>query len=67
MTHEELAGHEGGNNDYTDCISLHAEANAIAFANRADTEGATIYITGPPCDACSKLIKAAGISRVVTP
>lgn len=51
--------------DYSDCISLHAEQNAIAYANRSDTVGATIYITGPPCDMCSKLIKAAGIIRIV--
>lgn len=56
--------------DYSDCISIHAEANAIAYANRSDTTDATIYIAtvvGPtePCDMCSKLIKAAGITRVV--
>lgn len=54
-----------GSADYSNCISIHAEANAIAYANRADTEGATIYLTSDPCDMCSKLIKAAGIVRVV--
>lgn len=53
------------NPDYSDCISLHAEQNAIAYANRSDTVDATIYQTGQPCDMCSKLIKAAGIVRVV--
>jgi dCMP deaminase len=52
--------------DYSSCIALHAEQNAIAYANRADTDGATIYITSEPCDMCVKLIKAAGIVRVVT-
>jgi deoxycytidylate deaminase len=51
--------------NYSNCISLHAEQNAIAYANRSDTKGATIYVTGQPCDMCSKLIKAAGIERVV--
>lgn len=53
--------------DYSDCIALHAEQNAIAYANRSDTEGATIYIAGgkAPCDGCAKLIAAAGIERVV--
>lgn len=53
--------------DYSNCIAIHAEANAIAYAARADTEDATIYITGRSCDMCSKLIAAAGIARVVIP
>lgn len=53
--------------DYSNCIALHAEQNAIAFANRGECEGATIYITGAPCDGCSKLIRAAGIKKVVYP
>lgn len=47
------------------CISVHAEANAIVHANRADTLGSTIYITKPPCPTCTKLIAAAGIDRTV--
>ena len=53
--------------DYSNCIALHAEQNAIAYASRADTFGAVIYITGPPCDMCSKLIAAAGIADVIYP
>lgn len=56
-----------GSNDYSNCIALHAEQNAIAYAARNDTEGATLYITGKPCDMCSKLIAAAGIARIVRP
>lgn len=48
--------------DYSNCIALHAEQNAIAYTRE---HGDTIYITGEPCDMCSKLIKAAGIERVV--
>lgn len=51
--------------DYDRCISVHAEANAIVYANRADTDGATIYVTGPACRGCQKLIAAAGIVRTV--
>jgi dCMP deaminase len=52
---------------YDNCIALHAEQNAIAHANRNDTRGATIYITGgkQPCNMCDKLITAAGIRRIV--
>lgn len=53
--------------DYSNCIACHAEQNAIAYANHHDTESATIYITGKPCDLCNKLIQAAGITRVVFP
>lgn len=49
------------------CIrSVHAEANAIAFAARhgTRTDGATLYSTHAPCRACSKLIINAGITQV---
>lgn len=64
LSDEEVAHNSG---DYTNCISLHAEQNAIAFANHSDTVGSTIYITGEPCGMCAKLIVAAGITRVVYP
>lgn len=52
--------------DYSDCIAVHAEANAIVYAGQS-CKGATIYITGEPCSGCVKLIRAAGIERVVYP
>ncbi len=65
-TTEELPGFMSGNHDFSDCISIHAEANAIAHSNWVDCRGGTIYINGcPPCDMCSKLIKAAGIKEVI--
>lgn len=70
-THEELPGHDSGNHDYSDCISLHAECNAVANSSAERCRGATIYIGRldgdplPPCDMCSKMIQAAGIARVV--
>lgn len=47
-------------------ISVHAEANAIAFAARygVATNGADLYTTMWPCLACSQLIINAGITRV---
>jgi dCMP deaminase len=70
-TYEETPGHHQGNHDYSDCISLHSEANAIANADHSRCRGGTIYIARlpgeplPPCDMCGKLILAAGIARVV--
>ncbi len=47
--------------------AIHAEANAIAYAARHGVAlvGATVYTTLSPCYDCSKLIIAAGLTRVV--
>ena len=60
---------------YEKCKAVHAEMNAVINANRADTQGATLYLAGfenghsirtpRPCDICSRVIKNAGIKRVV--
>jgi dCMP deaminase len=49
------------------CIAVHAEVNAVIYAGRDRTKGATIYVTDTPCYLCALVIKAAGIARVVTP
>lgn len=49
------------------CISTHAEANAILYAGRSRTQGAILYVTRAPCLGCEKLIKTAGIVKVVWP
>ena len=53
---------------YSGCIrTVHAEANAIAFAARHGiaTEGAELHCTHSPCGNCAKLIINAGIVRLV--
>jgi dCMP deaminase len=47
------------------CIGIHAEANALLYADRDKCENATIYTTCPPCEGCTKLIQASGIKYVV--
>ena len=50
------------------CIrTVHAEANAIAFASKhgIKTLGSTLYCTHSPCLDCAKLIANAGVERVV--
>lgn len=49
------------------CVAVHAEANALLYADRADLIGATLYLTTDPCDGCMKLIRATGIVRIVWP
>lgn len=47
--------------------SVHAEANAVAFAARHGValDGAWIYVTTTPCVKCAQLIVNAGIACVV--
>jgi deoxycytidylate deaminase len=47
--------------------TVHAEANAIAFAARFGTsiDGSELYCTHSPCLPCAKLVVNAGIVRYV--
>ena len=57
--------------DYANCAADHAERNAIRDA--LDVKGihpdelrdSTLYVTRKPCPACTTLITAVGIGRVV--
>ena len=62
---------------YEKCVAVHAEANAIISASRNEMLGSTLYLSGfegfdrpidgpAPCVMCSRLIKNAGIARVIT-
>ena len=63
---------------FLECKSVHAEMNAIISASRNEMLGATLYLAGyisstgeenlnvEPCEICLRLIKNAGIDRVVT-
>lgn len=50
---------------YTDCITIHAEMNAIAFCDRTAMDKSTLYCTGSICHGCAKVIANTGIKRVV--
>lgn len=61
---------------YEKCHAVHAEANAIINASKEEMEGATLYLVGfedgkrmtypAPCSMCARLIRNAGIDKVVT-
>ena len=62
---------------YEACVAVHAEQNAIISASRREMIGATLYLAGfdngklmttgvKPCPICMRMIRNAGISRVVT-
>lgn len=57
---------------YGSCVAVHAEQNALISAARKDTQGATLYLASldgaaapAPCNCCDRMIKNAGILRVV--
>lgn len=62
---------------YEICRSVHAEANAIIHASRADMIGATLYLVGKDvisgeyvknassCSMCKRLIINSGIKKVI--
>lgn len=51
--------------DYSNCISFHAEANALLYSDRTRHEHGSIYVTRKPCDWCAKLIGASGLRTLV--
>lgn len=50
--------------DYANCIAIHAEVNAIIYAG-VNARDCVLYVTRVPCQWCAKIIKSAGIKRVV--
>ncbi len=58
---------EQGNSDYSDCIAVHAEANALLYSDRSSIEGGKIYITCSPCGECWKLLSNSGLQSVMWP
>jgi len=48
------------------CIrTIHAEVNLMLFTDRADREGATVFVTDSPCYNCAKMLANSGIKEVV--
>ena len=64
--------------EYLTCPAVHAEQNAIISASRKEMIGSTLYLAGyitftgeenlkvEPCEICLRLIKNAGIDKIVT-
>lgn len=62
---------------YEKCVAVHAEANAIISASRNEMMGGTLYLAGfegvdhreiddpVPCLICTRMIKNAGIAKVI--
>lgn len=50
---------------YDDCVSIHAEANALMFSDRTRRIGGTIYVSSGTCGGCAKLVANSGLVRAV--
>lgn len=61
---------------YEKCVAVHAECNAIISASRNEMLGSTLYLFGyegldqvnenpAPCLICTRMIKNAGIEKVI--
>lgn len=50
---------------YGNCVSVHAETNAIAKADRTRIDGGTLYVTSAICWDCGKVVANSGVARVV--
>jgi dCMP deaminase len=68
----------GDMEEYLSCPAVHAEQNALLAASRNDMIGADLYLAGYdvktgeaiecsawPCEICLRLIKNAGIYRII--
>lgn len=52
-------------NDYLNDVAVHAETNALLFADRREFHGGTLYVTSTVCWECGKIVANSGIKRVV--
>lgn len=43
------------------CIALHAEQNAIIYADYEKCRGGILYVTDRPCEGCQRMIDGAGL------
>ncbi len=48
---------------YDNCIAVHAEANALLHSDYS-SQAYRIYINGPPCFSCAKLIANSTVEQV---
>jgi dCMP deaminase len=50
---------------YDNCVSNHAEENALMFSDWSARQGGTLYVNGTPCWGCAKKIAGSGLDRLV--
>jgi dCMP deaminase len=50
--------------DYDNCVTIHAETNALIRADYSRIQGGSLYVTSFPCWDCAKNICNSGVIRV---
>jgi deoxycytidylate deaminase len=66
ILHENVPlGGIGRGASYDNCVAVHAEGNALLHSDWTRRKNGTIYVGGPPCWDCAKLIANSGLIRVV--
>ena len=51
--------------DHSDCVSMHAEAEALLGCDPDLWFGSTLLVSGPPCFECAKLVAGSEVRRIV--
>lgn len=51
--------------DYSDCVAVHAEMNAIIRAGEVQCRGSVLVVNSLPCHLCLRLAQGAGIAQVI--
>ena len=49
---------------YSNCVSIHAEANCLIRADYSRIQGGSIFVTSAVCWDCGKLVANSGIANV---
>lgn len=50
---------------YDNCMTVHAEANALMYADRSRMALSTLYVNSSICWDCAKMVANSGVARVV--
>lgn len=51
---------------YDNCVTIHAEANALIKADHSRIQRGTLYVSSAPCWDCGKMIANSGVHRLYT-
>lgn len=54
-----------GKADYSDCVAVHAEMNAIIRAGNVLCNGSVLVVNSTPCHLCRRLAEGAGIAQII--
>jgi dCMP deaminase len=65
--HKSQAEVKSGTGSYSDCIAAHAEANALLYSDPLRRRGGTLYCSEECCHNCMILVRASGLSKLVSP